>query len=66
MEHDLCSGCGGGGPGIHHRSAGDRTLLVYVTFVTLVCFIYIYELNDLYLKSAFLLLISLDQILKKG
>ena len=28
VEHDLCSGCGGGGPGIHHGSAGDQTLLV--------------------------------------
>ena len=29
VEYDLCSGCGGGGvPWIHHRSAGDRTLLV--------------------------------------
>ena len=28
MEKDLCRGCGGGGPGVHHRSAGDRTLLV--------------------------------------
>ena len=28
MEHDLRSGCGGGDPGIHHRSAGDQTLLV--------------------------------------
>ena len=30
VEYDLCSGRGGGGPGIHHRSAGDQTLLVHV------------------------------------
>ena len=29
-EHDLCSRCGGGGQGIHHRSAHDRTLLVSI------------------------------------
>ena len=32
VEQDLCSGCGGGGPGIHHRSAGDGTLLVCCTY----------------------------------
>ena len=31
LQHDLCSGCGGGGgPGIHHGSAGNRTLLVII------------------------------------
>ena len=28
MEHNVCSGSGGGGPEIHHRSVCDRTLLV--------------------------------------
>ena len=24
VEYDLCCGCGGGGPGIHHQSAGNQ------------------------------------------
>ena len=29
VEHDWCSRCGGGGPGIHHPSVHDRTLLFH-------------------------------------
>ena len=29
MENDLCSGCGVGGPGIHHWLLRDQTLLVF-------------------------------------
>ena len=32
VEHDLYSGCGGGGPGIHHRFDCDQTLLVFLIF----------------------------------
>ena len=33
VEHDLCSGWGGGGLGIHHRSACDQTLRVLTALV---------------------------------